>query len=162
MSSTWESLASDKRSRIASSIPPEWRIPATSLPQTDSVIDFPKTSTLLSAKELEITASSAVDLVAQLAKGALTSVEVTIAFCKRAALAQQVTNCVHEFFPEMAIARARELDGYLEKKGKTVGALHGLPVCLKDQVRVEVCRILTIFFWRSSCAASFGGSGNLV
>jgi len=139
MPSDWETVASDKRSRIASSIPPEWRIPSSSLPQTDSVIDFPRTSTLLSAKELEITASSAVDLVAQLAKGALTSVEVTVAFCKRAAVAQQVTNCVHEFFPEMAIARARELDGWFEREGRVAGPLHGLPICLKDQLRVKVC-----------------------
>jgi amidase len=47
-------------------------------------------------------------------------------------------NCSLEFFPEMALARAKELDEHLEKIGKPVGPLHGLPISLKDQFRVKV------------------------
>lgn len=47
-------------------------------------------------------------------------------------------NCVLEFFPEMALAQAKELDSYYEKHGKPVGPLHGLPISLKDQLRIKV------------------------
>lgn len=47
-------------------------------------------------------------------------------------------NCTLEFFPEMALARAKELDEILQKTGKPVGPLHGLPISLKDQFRVKV------------------------
>jgi amidase len=47
------------------------------------------------------------------------------------------TNCALEFFPELALSRAKELDDHLQKSGKTVGPLHGLPISLKDQFRVK-------------------------
>jgi len=47
------------------------------------------------------------------------------------------TNCVHEFFPEMALAQAKELDAYYEKNKAPMGPLHGLPISLKDQLRVK-------------------------
>jgi hypothetical protein len=84
----WEKTAADKKNRIAASIPQEWRIK--SVPTGDSVMDFPKNSGILSAEELAITESTATDLVAQMASGKLTSVAVTTAFCKRAALAHQL------------------------------------------------------------------------
>lgn len=88
MSSHWEQLAADKRARIASTIPSEWLI--RDLPSDDNVFGFPKASGLLSAREIELTESSATELVAQMAEGKLKSVDVTLAFCKRAALAQQL------------------------------------------------------------------------
>lgn len=47
-------------------------------------------------------------------------------------------NCALEFFPEKALARAKELDDYYEKNKTTVGPLHGLPISLKDQFRIKV------------------------
>lgn len=47
-------------------------------------------------------------------------------------------NCSHEFFPEMALAQAKELDDYFEKHKKPVGPLHGMPISLKDQLRIKV------------------------
>lgn len=38
----------------------------------------------------------------------------------------------------MALMRAKELDEYYAKNGKTVGPLHGLPISLKDQFRIKV------------------------
>lgn len=45
---------------------------------------------------------------------------------------------MHEFFPETALAQARELDKYMEERKSPVGPLHGLPISLKDQLRVKV------------------------
>jgi amidase len=66
----------------------EWRIK--SLPTDDSVMLYPSQSGIMSSEELAITESSAVDLVAELATGKLTSVAVTTAFCKRVAMARQL------------------------------------------------------------------------
>jgi amidase len=60
----------------------------------------------------------------------LTSVEVTEAFLVSAAVAQQATGCLSEFFPEEARARARELDAK-QARGEALGVLHGLPVSVK-------------------------------
>jgi hypothetical protein len=38
----------------------------------------------------------------------------------------------------MAIAQAKELDAYYDTHKKPVGPLHGLPISLKDQLRVKV------------------------
>lgn len=88
----WEKIAEDKKARIAASIPPEWRL--ASAPTEDSVMDYPKKSGIMTADELAITESSATDLVAKMAEGQLTSVAVTTAFCKRAALATQLVRTI--------------------------------------------------------------------
>lgn len=88
MASTWEQRAADKRMRIDNAIPAEWKIQT--LPTELSVLDFPVNSGLLSPQELTVTQSSATDLVGKLARGELKAVEVTLAFCKRAALAHQL------------------------------------------------------------------------
>lgn len=88
MPANWEQLAADKRARILNNIPADWRIQ--SPPTEGSFFDFPEKCGILSAKELEITKASATDLVPKLAKGELKSVEVTRAFCKRAAIAHQL------------------------------------------------------------------------
>jgi amidase len=86
----WEELAADKRARIDKSIPSEWKLK--SLPEGDSFLDVPAKSGILSEKELEITNSTATDLVKKLASGELKSVDVTLAFCKRAAIAHQLVS----------------------------------------------------------------------
>lgn len=42
-----------------------------------------------------------------------------------------------EFFPELALTQAKELDAYYERYKKPVGPLHGLPISLKDQFRIK-------------------------
>ncbi|KAF7922682.1 hypothetical protein EAE99_007259 [Botrytis elliptica] len=132
---SWQEIAKDKKDRIDVSIPPEWRLK--SQPTEDNVMEYTNIGDVMSTDEISITNSSATDLVAKMAKGELTSVEVTTAFCKRAALAHQLLNCALEFFPEMALARAKELDEHYKKTGKTIGPLHGLPISLKDQFRIK-------------------------
>lgn len=46
-------------------------------------------------------------------------------------------NCLHEIFFDQAFERAKMLDDYYVKHGKTMGPLHGLPVSLKDQFHVK-------------------------
>lgn len=96
----WEEVAAEKHARIKASIPKEWRVnledPAF---QGDSYMDAPAKSGILTTEELKITESSATELVDQMAEGKLSSVAVTTAFCKRAALATQLVcnldkNCV--------------------------------------------------------------------
>ncbi|KEZ45023.1 hypothetical protein SAPIO_CDS2420 [Scedosporium apiospermum] len=104
---TWESLAAKKRASVVDAIPPEWRLKE--VPSGDSVMSVPKESGILSSEELTITESSATDLV----------------------------NCLHDFFPDYALARAKYLDDYLAKHKRPLGPLHGLPVSLKDQCRIK-------------------------
>lgn len=84
----WEETAKDKKSRIEKTIPQEWLIKTK--PSGDSVMNYPAESEILSEGELAITNSTAVTLVARMAAGELKSVDVTLAFCKRAALAHQL------------------------------------------------------------------------
>ncbi|KLO19358.1 general amidase [Schizopora paradoxa] len=137
MGSKWETLVADKRKRQTDSIPKEWLI---SLPSEDclDVTNVPNECGILTAKELEITELDDVDaLLLNLASGKWSSVEVTTAYCKRAFIAQQLTNCLTEIFVERALKRAKELDEHLRKIGKVAGPLHGLPVSLKDQIQVK-------------------------
>ena len=47
------------------------------------------------------------------------------------------TNCLTEIFVERALERAAWLDEQLKSTGKVVGPLHGLPISLKDQIRIK-------------------------
>lgn len=88
----------------------------------------------LSDDETAITETPATGIVKKIASGEWTAVEVFQAFAKRSVIAHQLTNCSLEVFNDEGLARARELDAYFQKNGKTVGPLHGLPVSLKEQI----------------------------
>lgn len=135
---TWQEVAARKQAHRESRIPSEWRIPADLLPSSDldNVQDFPKRSGFFTEAELKITECDATEIVNKVADGQWSSEEVVRATCKRAAVAQQLINCLTEICFDEAIARARDLDEYFRKEGKTVGPLHGLPVSLKDQFNI--------------------------
>jgi amidase len=126
----WQEIAAQKRDQRASRIPPEWRIPENLLPPAKAacVQDWPSTSGFFTDRELLISESTASEIVQKIAARQWSSYEVTKAVCKRAAVAQQLLNCITEIFFDEAIARARSLDAYLERNGHTVGPLHGLPI----------------------------------
>ncbi|KAJ5086509.1 hypothetical protein NUU61_007816 [Penicillium alfredii] len=128
-----------KRARQKSAIPAAWHLPKVPSPETGfNALEFIRQSTLLSPKEREITETTdAKILLDQLAAGELSSVDVTTAFCKRAALAHQLTNCCTEIFFDEALEAARHADAHLAKTGKTLGPLHGLPVSMKDLFRIK-------------------------
>ncbi|KZT29148.1 general amidase [Neolentinus lepideus HHB14362 ss-1] len=139
---SWKALVIDKRIRQQASIPADWlsviepHIPS---PDTLDVSGIPDQCTeLLSEREREITNTLDVQvLLAKLASGEWSSVEVTTAFYKRAIIAHKLTNCLTEIFVERALARAAEVDAYLKEKGEPMGPLHGLPVSLKDQLCIK-------------------------
>ncbi|KAJ5503882.1 hypothetical protein N7463_006756 [Penicillium fimorum] len=131
---SWESIAAAKCQALKDSIPAEWVIPAAIFPPEDQldVTTFPRESGFFTERELKITSISALTILSHLSSGSWTSEEVTMAFCKTAAVAQQLTNCLSEIFFDKAITRAKELDLYFQETGKTKGPFHGLPISLKD------------------------------
>jgi amidase len=153
MTADWRSLADAKRQSILDAIPPKWRI-QTPIPSPSELRDVTGyIEQFLSPRELEITGNDAVDIAKQTTSGNWTAVEVTEAFCHRAALAHQLVrllattlmpfidrvqvNCLHEVFFEAAIEDAKRLDAYFAQYKEPVGPLHGLPVSLKDQFHVR-------------------------
>lgn len=134
----WRAISEKAKQILADSIPSEWRLPKDKLPSDEQldVRDVPKQSGILTEQELAITETYATDIVKKIASGEWTSEAVTIAFCKRAAIAHQVTNCLTVTMFDAALQRARELDAYFKETGKTKGPLHGLPVSLKDNFNI--------------------------
>ncbi|KAF7352312.1 Amidase domain-containing protein [Mycena venus] len=134
---TWQQIAAEKKAHQLDSVPKEWL--GSDLPSAETliVIDFPRESSVLSALDLEITESSVASLLSNLASSKWSAVQVTTSFYKRAIVAQQLTNCLTEIFVERALARAQALDEHLKRTGQVVGALHGLPISLKDQISIK-------------------------
>ncbi|KAB8276491.1 amidase signature domain-containing protein [Aspergillus minisclerotigenes] len=137
----WQQKAAAKQAEAAAKIPKEWRVPASILENLDNeqeVLTIPQRCGILTPKELEITETvDATALRDKLTARELTAVEVTTAFCKRAAIAQQITSCLTETMFPQALARAKELDEYLQTTGKPFGPLHGVPISLKETFNVQ-------------------------
>ncbi|KAI0931510.1 hypothetical protein AcW1_001101 [Taiwanofungus camphoratus] len=91
----------------------------------------------LTPREHEIVHQDATSLVALLRNRRYTAVEVVKAFCHVATIAQGLTNCLTEVMFEEGLQRAAELDRHMEQTGQVVGPLHGLPVSIKDHIRVK-------------------------
>lgn len=140
--STWQEKAADKRAEADAKIPSEWRLPAEILQQVKNnghcVLDVPSRCGLLSDAELATTEiQDATALRDKLAAQELSAMEVVTAFCKRAAIAQQLTSCLTETMFPQALARAEELDTHLKTTGKPLGPLHGVPISLKETFNVQ-------------------------
>ncbi|OAR01444.1 hypothetical protein LLEC1_06531 [Akanthomyces lecanii] len=146
MAADWETRAAERRQQLSNTIPGDWRLQPellgelkTPLEQSDNNVlelGFCRRSGILSEKELDITESYRVsELLEALAGGRLTALEVTTAFCKRAAIAHQLLNCCTEIFFDIALQRAKELDAR-RANGEPLGPFHGLPISLKDNLQV--------------------------
>jgi len=123
MASTWSDIAAKKQKATFDKIPKDWLLPKDKIPPEceRNVLHVPKTSDILTERELMITETSMADALQQLRSGKWTAEEVTEAICKRAAIAHQLTNCLSEIFFEEGLARAKELDEHLQKHGKPIG-----------------------------------------
>lgn len=97
--SDWQARGAAKRKQRDAAIPAAWRLSdevfaSLQMPlesNANNVLDVPRRSGILSERELHITEGYDVrGLLAGLAGGEMTAVEVTAAFSKRAAVAQQV------------------------------------------------------------------------
>jgi amidase len=124
----WRDIAARKKAEQYARIPQAWLLPQSTDHDKSNILQVPRQSAILTDAELLITEKyDATDLVNELANGNLTSESVATAFCKRAAIAQQLTNCLTEIMFDDAIARAKELDAYFQRTGQPFGPLHGLP-----------------------------------
>lgn len=85
----WKGLAKQKRESILASIPQKWRLDKIpSVEEQKDVTEYIKQ--FLDQKELQITETDAVGIAGKVASGAWSAVDVTTAFCHRAALAHQL------------------------------------------------------------------------
>ena len=137
---SWQEKAAAKRQSLLDLIPAEWKLPTElrdALPKNSS--EIVATCGVLSSRDLEITEIDELEeLAARIARGQYTAVEVVEAFCKRAAVAQQLVNCLAEICFVEAFERARSLDEHFRASGgRTVGPLHGVPISLKDQFELK-------------------------
>ena len=133
----WQTKVSNKRAAEYAKIPKTWRLDPQFLSNDEtsavSVMDVPAKSGILTPAELGITEKySAVALAQAVQSGSIKALDVATAFCKRAAIAQQLLNCLTETMFEDAIKRGEFLDQYLAEHKKPVGPLHGVPISLKD------------------------------
>lgn len=91
----WQDLVARKRQECKDKIPREWTLSADLLAVPPRLLDhdLPRRSGLLSELELDLTENyTASQLLPKLASGQVSSLVVTTAFCKRAAIAQQVVS----------------------------------------------------------------------
>ncbi|KAL8770995.1 MAG: hypothetical protein Q9209_003414 [Squamulea sp. 1 TL-2023] len=136
----WEKIRGRKLEEQRSRIPQEWLIPASQLPSNgvSDVMAIPGSCGILSNREIKITEGyDARSLAAAIREKDYSAVEVTTAFCKRAAIANQLTSCLTEPLFTSALARARFLDTHLHRTGQPFGPLHGLPISVKDTFDIE-------------------------
>jgi amidase len=100
-SATWESKVAAKQQSARNKIPKEWLLPTSVFAALQTLVaehpdhvlqmDIPRNSGLFSDRELAITENYTVEeLIKGLRDGELSSLEVTVAFSKRAAMAQQL------------------------------------------------------------------------
>jgi amidase len=142
-----EDIIARKRVERQERIPKEWILPAEVVAQFQdrplSVFNEPLhpavSPGILTKRELQLThpSNDATTLAGMLSRREVSSEEVVTAFCKRAALALQLTNCVSEVMFREAFAQARELDKLAADPKYQPGPLHGIPISVKDTFFVK-------------------------
>jgi len=123
------------RAQLKLKIPLQWRLLKTTLAtKPRNITPIFRTCGVLSSRELEITeVEDCTALLSKIHSQEWSVVEVVTAFCKRAAVAQQLINPLMDIAFDEGIQRAEELDDYLQSTGKVIGPwrLHGLPISFK-------------------------------
>ncbi|PVH96081.1 amidase [Periconia macrospinosa] len=131
---SWQAISHAKRLARDSKIPTAWRIPRDLYHEKRCVVGIPETCGVLTPDEVDITSNhDATELIEGMKSGLWTCEQVVTAFCKRAAIAQQLVNCLTEICFEEAIERARHLDQQRQSNpGGPLPPLFGMPISLKD------------------------------
>ncbi len=135
----WQDVAASVQRHRDASIA---RVPGSPLPAVAAADARPLNVTavprqVLTARECELTELPVEALLARYAAGTLTVEEAVGAFLRRAALAQQLVNCITELLPERALDRARALDEHFRRTGRLAGPLHGVPLSVKEHVHLR-------------------------
>ncbi|KAL7907459.1 amidase signature domain-containing protein [Trichoderma velutinum] len=133
-------IAHEKRLQRSQKIPTAWRLDEEKRQEPINPLDVPITCGILSDTEIDITSKyDATSLLMGIKIGTWSVEQVTTAFCKRAAIAHQMVNCLTEIFFDEAIERARQLDKQRQHfvSGETLPPLFGLPISLKDTFQVQ-------------------------
>ena len=92
----YKTVSQEKLSANAAKIPKEWQLPSKYVENVNAnsdlnVLDIPRTCGILNEKEIDITENyDATALLEKMAAKQLSSYDVVLAFCKRAAIAQQL------------------------------------------------------------------------
>jgi len=90
---SYQAIAAAKKAQQLDSIPETWRIPTERFQNALNVMDVPLTCDLLNETEIRITSDyDATALLEKLKAGVWSVEQVTVAFCKRAAIAQQLVS----------------------------------------------------------------------
>jgi amidase len=134
---SWREIANDKRNEREENLSKfrEWRLTIKLDSSTKNVTNIARSE--MNEKEWEIINYDATALVDVVKQRKFTCLEVVQATCHAATIAQDLTNCLTEVFFDEALDRARELDKYISENGKPFGPLHGLPVSIKDHIKVN-------------------------
>ncbi|KAK6827547.1 general amidase GmdA [Apiospora arundinis] len=142
----WRQISEQKQKSLLSKIPEPWllseafcAIPTTpDCPNLNVTTDAFMSEAGLSPRELSITSNTSIPaILAGYKSQELSAEEVVTAFCHRAAINHQMTESLSEIRFAEAIAEAKAQDEYLRTHKNLVGPLHGIPISLKDQFRVE-------------------------
>jgi Asp-tRNA(Asn)/Glu-tRNA(Gln) amidotransferase A subunit family amidase len=72
-------------------------------------------------------------LAEHIANRTYSAVRVVQAYARTAAIAQQATNCLTDYFVDEAVERATWLDEEMERRGGVVGPLHGVVISVKGE-----------------------------
>ncbi|KAI1361159.1 putative fatty-acid amide hydrolase [Xylaria arbuscula] len=140
VSKEYKVLAAEKISKQRSKIPEAWLVPSSVINQNvTNVMDVPVTCGVLTDVECDITSNyDASALREKITKGIFSVEQITVAFCKRAAIAHQLVNCLTEIFFDKAIERARDLDAQRRANPRDLLLpLFGIPISLKDSFHVK-------------------------
>ena len=90
MAGDWKTAATAKRDEILASIPKKWMLEKLPSNQEQRDVTGAFVQQFLSPKEIEITETDVVGIAQKTTSGKWTAVEVTEAFCHRAAIAHQL------------------------------------------------------------------------
>jgi amidase len=89
----YQKIAAEKKRQQSDKIPKDWLIPSEKYRDATNLLDVPLTCGVLNDVEREITSDyDASALLLKLKTGFWSAEQVTVAFCKRAAIAQQLVS----------------------------------------------------------------------